>query len=248
MWSSPGPPWNTISGSPSPSSTIQRRVSSTSTWRPVTKRILGAGTAAHSAIVAAPNGPPRRPAQPLRLRGLPPRAGRGDRRRACRSRRARGHADRLGQVALLPAAGAHARRPHDRRLAAGLADAGPGRGARGARRRGARRSSTPSRTRPPTAAVAGARRGRRAVAALRRARALRLARLRRRARAGARSACSWSTRRTASRSGATTSGPTTSGSPTPRGISGRARSSPRPRRPRRTSRPTSCGACACATR
>ena len=46
------------------------------------------------------------------------------------------------------------------------------------------------------------------------------------------SACSWSTRRTACRSGGTTSGPTTSGSPTPRAGSGPRRSWPR-RRPRR---------------
>ena len=67
-----------------------------------------------------------------------------------RPRRARRHADRRGQVALLPAAGAHARRPDDRRLAAGLADAGPGRGAR-ARRAGRRSgSSTRSATRTRT--------------------------------------------------------------------------------------------------
>ena len=44
-----------------------------------------------------------------------------------RPRRARRHADRRRQVALLPAARAHARRPDARRLAARLADAGPGR-------------------------------------------------------------------------------------------------------------------------
>ena len=49
---------------------------------------------------------------------------------------------------------------------------------------------------------------------------------------GARSACSWSTRRTASPSGGTTSGPSTSGSPTPRAGSARRRSWPRRRRRR----------------
>ena len=48
-----------------------------------------------------------------------------------------GHAHRLGQVALLPAAGADADGPDARRLAAGVADAGPGAGA-GARRAGPR--------------------------------------------------------------------------------------------------------------
>ena len=62
----------------------------------------------------------------LRLRGLPSRPGRGGRRRPERPRRAGGHAHRLGQVAVLPAAGADARRPDDRRLAAGGADARPG--------------------------------------------------------------------------------------------------------------------------
>ena len=45
-----------------------------------------------------------------------------------RSRRARRDADRRGQVAVLPAAGPDARRPDDRRLAAGGADARPGDG------------------------------------------------------------------------------------------------------------------------
>ena len=74
---------------------------------------------------------PHRTAIALRLRGLPPRAGRGragaDGLRPG-ARRARRHADGRGQVAVLPAAGAHARRPHGRRLAARVAHAGPGRG------------------------------------------------------------------------------------------------------------------------
>ena len=57
----------------------------------------------------------------------PARGGGGGRGRA---RRAGGHAHRLGQVALLPAARAHAGRPHAGGLAAGLADAGPGGGGR----------------------------------------------------------------------------------------------------------------------
>ena len=63
-----------------------------------------------------------------------------------------------------------------------------------------------------------------------------------------RSACSWSTRRTASPSGGTTSGRSTSGSPTRRAGSARRRSwpPPRPRRPRW--RRTSCRAWACASR
>ena len=77
----------------------------------------------------------RRAARDFRLPRLPPRPARGVRGRAGGPRRARGHAHRLGQVALLPAAGAAARRPHDRRLAARGADAGPGRGAARARPR-----------------------------------------------------------------------------------------------------------------
>ena len=72
-----------------------------------------------------------------------------------RARRARRHAHGLGQVALLPAAGAHAGRPDARRLAARLADAGPGRGARarraragGARQRAAGRGGQPRGGRP----------------------------------------------------------------------------------------------------
>ena len=71
----------------------------------------------------------------LRLRRLPARAARGVRGGAGGPRRAGRHAHGLGQVALLPAAGAAARRPDGRRLAARRADAGPGRGARGARAR-----------------------------------------------------------------------------------------------------------------
>ena len=63
-----------------------------------------------------------------------------------------------------------------------------------------------------------------------------------------RSACSWSTRRTASRSGGTTSGPSTSGSRTRRAGSARRRSWPPRRRPRPRWRGTSWCASACATR
>ena len=113
--------------------------------------------------------------------------------------------------------------------------------------RGARAAS-----RPATSALVNAqqdaatnretleRRGaRRPAAALRRAGAVRVARLPRAHPRTRGSACSWSTRRTACRSGGTTSGPTTSGSPTPRAGSARRRSSPRPRPPRRRWRPTS---------
>ena len=76
-------------------------------------------------------------ARGVRLRRLPagPAGGGGGRHR--RPRRAGGHAHRLGQVALLPAARAHARGPHAGRLAARLAHAGPGRGARAGRARAA---------------------------------------------------------------------------------------------------------------
>ena len=84
------------------------------------------------------------------------------RRRPCarpwrRPRRARRHADRRRQVAVLPAARADARRPDARRLAARLADAGPGRGARARRARARSRSSTRSRTRRRTARRSSAR-------------------------------------------------------------------------------------------
>ena len=108
----------------------------------------------------------------LRLPGLPARPARGVPGGARRPRRAGGDAHRLGQVALLPAAGAAARRPHGRGLAAGGVDAGPGRGARGARARGAgragQRPAGPGRQRRRAAA----RRRRRAAAALRGAGAL----------------------------------------------------------------------------
>ena len=92
---------------------------------------------------------------PLRLRRLPPRPGGGGRRRAGRPRRARRDADRRRQVALLPAAGADARRPHDRRLAARLADAGPGRRRCGAiaPERGRARQRAAERRREPRGAA-----------------------------------------------------------------------------------------------
>ena len=101
-----------------------------------------------------------RASRAVRLRRLPPRPGGGGAGRAGGPRRARRDADRLGQVALLPAAGAAARRPDGRRLAAGGADAGPGRGAaargrgrpRRARQRPAgrrRERATRSSARPP---------------------------------------------------------------------------------------------------
>ena len=77
-----------------------------------------------------------------------------------RPRRAGGDAHRLGQVALLPAAGADADGPDARRLAAGLADAGPGGGAASASRPAASRWSTRSRTRA-TNRLRGRARGRR---------------------------------------------------------------------------------------
>ena len=164
-----------------------------------------------------------------------------------RPRRARRHADRRGQVALLPAAGAHARRPDDRRLAARLAHAGPGRGARARARRARSRSSTRSATRTRTARRSRARSA--ASTGCSTSRPSGSPRRRSSSRSAARgSGCSSSTRRTASRSGATTSGPTTSASPTPRAGSGRRRSSPRPRRRRRRSRPTSRRGWRCATR
>ena len=132
--------------------------------------------------------------------------------------------------------GADARRPDDRRLAARVADAGPGRGARargapgavgarqrpaGRRRRTARRSSARAAGELRLLYVAPER-----FASPGFLEALR----------DVESASSSSTRRTASRSGGTTSGPTTSASPTPRAGSARGRSSPR-RRPRRRRSP-----------
>ena len=186
-----------------------------------------------------PDGPRPRSSRPVRLRRLPPRAARGVRGRAGRPRRARGDAHRLGQVALLPAPGAAARRPDRRRLAAGGAHAGPGRGAR--RRAGwatGWRWSTPSRTaRPTPTCCAGRRPGSCACSTWRPSAS------RPRASSSGWPRCAWacssSTRRTASPSGATTSGPTTSGWPTPRGCSARRRWSPPPPRPRRGWRSTS---------
>ena len=88
----------------------------------------------------------RRPARDLRLRRLPPRPGgrRARGHRPARARRARRHADRRGQVAVLPAARARARRPDARRLAARLAHAGPGRGAREDRARQGRARQRPA--------------------------------------------------------------------------------------------------------
>ena len=86
---------------------------------------------------------------------LPARPARGVRGGARGPRRAGRDAHRLGQVALLPAAGADARRPDGRGLAARRADAGPGRGAARARARRAgrarqraagRRAPTPTRS------------------------------------------------------------------------------------------------------
>ena len=134
-------------------------------------------------------------------------------RRAGRPRRAGRDADRLRQVALLPAA--RARRPalHDRRLAAGGADAGPGRrrcgGSAATTWRRCRRPTTPSRAREMLDRLGDGD----AAAALRRARAVRERALharhrRRRGRPAGR-------RRGALpvASGATTSGPTTGASP-----------------------------------
>ena len=137
--------------------------------------------------------------------------------RAGRARRARGHAHRLGQVALLPAARAAARRPDDRRLAARRPDAGPGRGAAGARagraggadqRAAGPRGATRTRSSAPLAASCGSCTWRPSAS---RRRGF-LERMRERPRSG----CSWSTRRTACRSGGTTSGRTTSDWPTRR--------------------------------
>ena len=129
-----------------------------------------------------------------------------------RRRRARAHADRRRQVAVLPDPGARPARRRGGRLAADRAHAGPGR--RAARARRARRaSSTPRRT-PTSAATVEARvPRRRARPALPRARAAARERDAAACSTAARSRCSRSTRRTASRSGATTSGPTTSRCP-----------------------------------
>ena len=78
--------------------------------------------------------------------------------RARRPRRARRHADRRGQVAVLPAARADARRPDARRLAARVADAGPGRGARARRARARRARQRAAGRRARTARRSSARR------------------------------------------------------------------------------------------
>ena len=88
----------------------------------------------------SPDGPRTAPSRPVRLRRFPPRPARGVRGRAGGPGRARRDADGLGQVALLPASRAAARRPDGGRLAARGADAGPGRGARRARARRPRRA------------------------------------------------------------------------------------------------------------
>ena len=108
--------------------------------------------------------------------GVPAGPARGGRGRGRGPRRAGGHAHRLGQVALLPAAGAHAGGPHARGLAARVADAGPGAGARarGARLRRPGQRAAGRGDQPPRGRARG---GRRAAAALRGARAVLLARL-----------------------------------------------------------------------
>ena len=136
--------------------------------------------------------------------------------------------------------------PHDRRLAARLADAGPGRGARAARRRARSRSSTPSRTPRPTAPCWTARAPATCACSTSRPSASPRPGSSRPC-ARCRSGCSSSTRRTASRSGGTTSGPTTSAWPTRPAGSARRRSSRRPRPRRRRSPPTSSGGWACAS-
>ncbi len=66
-------------------------------------------------------------AQRVRLRVVPRRPGGDHRDHSRRPRRARDHADRQRQVAVLPAPGAVMRRAHHRGLAAHRADAQPGR-------------------------------------------------------------------------------------------------------------------------
>ena len=130
----------------------------------------------------------------------------------------------VGQVALLPAAGADARRPDARRLAAGVADAGPGRGARRGSLPGA--SALINAQRGAAANARGAGRARAAASCgccTSRPSGSRSPRFVEAIRRASTSGCSSSTRRTASRSGATTSGPTTSRSPTPRRERRRAR-------------------------
>ena len=139
----------------------------------------------------------------------------------------------LGQVALLPAAGADARGPDGRGLAAGVADAGPG----------ARRSSAIA---PGVVGLVNAQQD----AAVNRRMLDRAApgscallyvapeRFSSPGLPGARSSargsgCSWSTRRTACRSGGTTSGRTTSALARRRALARRGRDRRARRRPRR---------------
>ncbi len=170
---------------------------------------------ATGARVALRHGPDRSASRAVRLRRLPSRTARGLRGGAGRPRRARGHAHRVGQVALLPAARPAARRPDGGGLAARGADAGPGGGAAGARARRPRRARQRAAGRRRQRGRHGAGAGRRAAAPLRGARALRRPRLPRAHARRRASGSSWSTRPTACPSGVTTSGPTTSASPTP---------------------------------
>ena len=159
----------------------------------------------------------RRAGALLGLHHVSPAAARGDGGHPRAPRLAGRDADRRRQVDLLPGAGARHRGAGPGRVAAHLADEGPGGHARRQRRGGGllqqravvraegRACSTTCASRPHQAAlrVAGAARRRR----------------RRRVSCGAsrpaapRSASSPSTRRTASASGATTSGPSTASSP-----------------------------------
>ncbi len=96
----------------------------------------------------------RRPEGRVWLRRLPPRPGRGDRRRRLRRGRWRRDADAKGQVALLPGAGAGFGRADHRGLAAGGADAGSGGGAEAGV---AAATSTPSRPATTTSRPGGGR-------------------------------------------------------------------------------------------
>ena len=192
------------------------------------------------------DGPARNPQRRLRLRAVPARSGRSSAGRTGRPRCARRDADRCGQIAVLPAPGADARRPHPGRLAAGLAHAGPG------RRAGA--------VAPGRVEIVNAQRGGAAnAAALERALGGEFAsstspRSGSPPRAsptpwpGPGSGSSWSTRRTASRSGDTTSARTTSPWPTPPAGSAPGRRSRSPRPPLRGSLTTSPGGSPCGIR
>ena len=140
-----------------------------------------------------------------------------------------------------------ARRPDARRLAARVAHAGPGRGARAGGARARRARQLPARRRgQPRRGRARAARARCGCSTSRRSASPRRASWSRSATRG--SGSSWSTRRTASRSGGTTSAPTTSASATPRAGSAPGRSWPR-RRPRPPRSPaTSSRGWGCATR